>query len=104
MVVVPTEKHVSMGYGYSKYDILGYLATIIGLVALAGLAVLDHRRRLRDEAESAERTSTDSVQGTDSVEDADSELETDVSPEDADADSSAEIEPGADAEHRSAEP
>ena len=57
MVVVPTEKHVSMGYGYSKYDILGWLATIIGLVGLGGLAVLDHGRRLRDEGEPSEESS-----------------------------------------------
>ncbi|CAB4697303.1 unannotated protein [freshwater metagenome] len=57
MVVVPTEKHVSMSYGYSKYDILGWLATIIGLVGLGGLAVLDHGRRLRDEGEPSEESS-----------------------------------------------
>jgi hypothetical protein len=57
MVVVPTEKHVSMGYGYSKYDILGWLATIIGLVGLGGLAVLDHGRRLRDEGEPSKESS-----------------------------------------------
>ncbi|MEX0768264.1 MAG: hypothetical protein WD029_07320, partial [Microthrixaceae bacterium] len=51
MVVVPTEKHVSLGFGYSKYDLLGWLATFAGLFGLAGLAVLDHRRRLLDEAD-----------------------------------------------------
>ena len=96
MVVVPTEKHVSMGYGYSKFDILGYLATFFGLIALAGLAVLDHRRRIRDEDDSADKTSTDPAPDSDS--------DSDSSPADADADLRADIEPGADAEPLSVEP
>ncbi len=50
MVVVPTETHVSLEYGYSKYDLLGWLFTFTGFVGLAGLAVLDHRRRLQSAA------------------------------------------------------
>jgi|GEM_PF-63053 len=66
MVVVPTEKHVSLGYGYSKYDVLGWLATFAGLFGLAGLAVLDHRRRIRPEGAMAGETPIGDVPGPES--------------------------------------
>ena len=52
MVVVPTESRVELSYGYSRYDVLGWGMTLAGLCGLAGLAVLDHRRRLRSVADS----------------------------------------------------
>jgi hypothetical protein len=45
MVVVPTEEQVTLTYGTTSIDLVGWLLTIIGMVAVAGLAVLDHRRR-----------------------------------------------------------
>jgi hypothetical protein len=33
MVVVPTSRHVSLSYGYTPVDWLGYLATVLGVVA-----------------------------------------------------------------------
>lgn len=42
MVVVPTERQVSLRYGYTTPDILGYLSTALGL---AGLFLLHRRSR-----------------------------------------------------------
>jgi hypothetical protein len=50
MVVVPTETHVSLSYGYSRFDLIGWLFTAIGAVGVVGLGVLDHRRRRADAA------------------------------------------------------
>jgi hypothetical protein len=44
MVVVPTSKNVHLHYGYSKFDAVGYLATILGLI---GLFVLHFTRKPR---------------------------------------------------------
>ena len=38
MVVVPTARHVSLHYGYTPVDVLGWLVTLAGLVALVALA------------------------------------------------------------------
>ena len=38
MVVVPTRKHVSLHYGYTPVDALGYLLTLLGVAAVAVLA------------------------------------------------------------------
>jgi hypothetical protein len=38
MVVVPTSRHVSLHYGYTPVDALGWLLTLAGLVALVAMA------------------------------------------------------------------
>ena len=43
MVVVPTARHVSLHYGRTAVDDAGLGLTVIGVVALGGLAWLDHR-------------------------------------------------------------
>jgi hypothetical protein len=48
MVVVPTAHDVTLNYGTSGADVLGLLATIIGLVALIALFVVPALRRWRD--------------------------------------------------------
>ncbi len=48
MVVVPTSHDVSLTYGTSGADVLGLLATLIGLVALVGLFVVPTLRTWRD--------------------------------------------------------
>lgn len=45
MVVIPTSKNVHLHYGYSKWDYLGYLLTITGLI----MAFVLHRRTRRRE-------------------------------------------------------
>jgi len=45
MVVVPTAKHVTVSYGTTNVDRLGWLLTILGVVAVLGLAVWDERSR-----------------------------------------------------------
>src|SRR5262249_18693527 len=40
MVVIPTSNHVTMTYGYTGTDIMGYLLSLIGI----GLAVMFYRR------------------------------------------------------------
>ena len=45
MVVVPTDEHVELSFGYSRYDLLGWFATLLGLVGVVGLYLLDLRRR-----------------------------------------------------------
>ncbi|PLS75902.1 MAG: hypothetical protein CYG61_05030 [Actinobacteria bacterium] len=45
MVVVPTERHVELHYGYALADKVGYVLTGFGLVALAALVVQARRRR-----------------------------------------------------------
>ena len=49
MVVVPTEEQVTLSYGYTAPDLMGYAGTLAGLVGLAGLALLDLRARRRVE-------------------------------------------------------
>ncbi|MGB3411395.1 MAG: hypothetical protein WBA45_09350 [Microthrixaceae bacterium] len=48
MVVVPTSNHVELNYGYSRVELLGWLMTALGVVAVVGLALWDHRRELED--------------------------------------------------------
>jgi hypothetical protein len=38
MVVVPTSKHVSLHYGYTPVDALGYLLSLLGVAAVVVLA------------------------------------------------------------------
>ena len=45
MVVVPTEKSVTLSYATTNVDRLGWLLTLIGVVAVVGLAVWDDRTR-----------------------------------------------------------
>ena len=45
MVVVPTDTHVTVSYGTTNVDRLGWLLTIVGFVLLVGLAVWDDRSR-----------------------------------------------------------
>lgn len=45
MVVVPTEQQVTLSYGRSRWDLLGWVATLIGLALLAVVAAHEHRRR-----------------------------------------------------------
>jgi len=45
MVVVPTSKHVTVSYGTTNADRLGWILTIIGLVGVVALAVWDERSR-----------------------------------------------------------
>ena len=45
MVVVPTERHVTVSYGTTNIDRLGWLLTIIGLVLVVLLALWDQRSR-----------------------------------------------------------
>jgi hypothetical protein len=47
MVVVPTSHDVSLTYGTSGADVLGLLASLVGLVALAGLFVVPTLRSWR---------------------------------------------------------
>ena len=102
MAVVPTEKHVVLGYGYSKYDLVGWFATLCGLVALGGLAVLDHRRRLRDEGEAGNEA--ESGDGPDPDGDS-AEVQTETSEEQDTAESTAPSEaPISDPSTVSAEP
>ena len=44
MVVVPTSRHVSLHYGYTPADRLGYALTLLGIVALITLARLGAMR------------------------------------------------------------
>jgi len=44
MVVVPTSRHVSLHYGYTPADRLGYALTLLGIVALVTLARLGAMR------------------------------------------------------------
>lgn len=46
MVVVPTERHVELHYGYALADKVGYGLTALGVAAMAALVV--HGRRRRD--------------------------------------------------------
>ncbi|MGB6058849.1 MAG: hypothetical protein WBF71_11330, partial [Microthrixaceae bacterium] len=48
MVVVPTSNHVELNYRYSSVELLGWLMTAVGVVAVIGLAIWDHRRELED--------------------------------------------------------
>jgi hypothetical protein len=50
MVVVPTSHDVTLSYGTSRADVLGLLATAVGLVALVGLFVVPSVRRWRRRA------------------------------------------------------
>ena len=43
MVVVPTARHVSLHYGRTAVDDAGLGLSLIGVIALGGLAWLDHR-------------------------------------------------------------
>jgi len=52
MVVIPTENEVTLRYGTSWIDVLGWLMALAGFVAVGWLAVDDQRRR--DAAEVAE--------------------------------------------------
>lgn len=45
MAVVPTENEVTLTYGRSAIDLLGWLMTIVGVAGVVVLAVLDERRR-----------------------------------------------------------
>ncbi len=45
MVVVPTSKHVTVSYGTTNVDRLGWLLTLLGVVLVLGLAVWDERSR-----------------------------------------------------------
>ncbi len=45
MVVVPTENDVTLSYGYTGPEYLGYGLTFAALLALVGLSIVDHRRR-----------------------------------------------------------
>ncbi|MBV8237118.1 MAG: hypothetical protein JO075_15595 [Acidimicrobiia bacterium] len=53
MVVIPTSRHVSLHYGYTPVDRLGYSFTLLGIVALITLARLGamHMPPLSDEGE-----------------------------------------------------
>jgi hypothetical protein len=51
MVVVPTSHDVTLSYGSSSADVIGLLATVIGLVALVGLFVVPTLRRWGRRAE-----------------------------------------------------
>lgn len=44
MVVVPTDTEVTLSYGRSGVEWLGWLLTLVGIVAVAGLARADQRR------------------------------------------------------------
>lgn len=50
MVVVPTETSVELSYGRTVVDWLGIIATLLGLVGLAGLFTLDRRFLVRQGA------------------------------------------------------
>jgi hypothetical protein len=54
MVVIPTENEVTLSYGTSWIDVLGWLMSIAGFVAVGWLAVDDQRRRDRAAGASAE--------------------------------------------------
>ena len=45
MVVVPTEKNVTLSYGYTKVDVLAWMLTAIGVVLVVFIAVREARRR-----------------------------------------------------------
>lgn len=45
MVVVPTSKHVTVSYGTTNVDRLGWLLTVVGLVLVVALALWDERSR-----------------------------------------------------------
>ncbi|UDY35617.1 hypothetical protein [Dermatobacter hominis] len=45
MVVVPTDEHVTVSYGTTNVDRLGWILTIVGLVFVALLALWDQRSR-----------------------------------------------------------
>lgn len=62
MVVVPTEQEVTLSYGRTALDWLGWLLTALGAVAVAGLAVQDHRRR-REAAAAAGTTAAEAGAG-----------------------------------------
>ena len=49
MVVVPTEEQVTLSYGYTAPDLLGWGGTLVGLVGLFALVRLDLRDRRRVE-------------------------------------------------------
>ena len=44
MVVVPTSRHVSLHYGYTGADRLGYALTLLGIVAVIALLRLGAMR------------------------------------------------------------
>ncbi len=54
MVVIPTSTHVHMHFGTTPVDRAGWSATLIGIAAVAGMALQERRRRVRD-ADAAER-------------------------------------------------
>jgi len=70
MVVVPTSHHVSLHYGYTPVEALGWLVTLVGLVALVALArrrPVDYEpsvpgRTARDEDEDAGRLTSEGVE------------------------------------------
>ncbi len=55
MVVIPTENEVTLRYGTSWIDVLGWLMSIAGFVAVGWLAVDDQRRREASTSTGAER-------------------------------------------------
>ncbi len=54
MVVIPTENEVTLSYGTSWIDVLGWLMAVAGFVAVGWLAVDDQRRRDRAAAPAVE--------------------------------------------------
>ena len=50
MVVVPTEKHVELSYGYTGVDLFAMGLTALGLMGAGAFVVADRRRRREDEA------------------------------------------------------
>ena len=51
MVLVPTERHVELHYGYSPADTVGYVLTGLGLAAAVALVIRGRRRRGADGVE-----------------------------------------------------
>jgi hypothetical protein len=54
MVVIPTDTHVELRYGWTPVDVLSYLLTLIGIVGAVWLSrqpPIDVRRRPRRESE-----------------------------------------------------
>jgi hypothetical protein len=54
MVVIPTDTHVHMHFGTTPVDRAGWSMTLVGLAAVAGMALQERRRKVR-EADAAER-------------------------------------------------
>ena len=98
MVVVPTEKNVTLTYGTTSVDWLGWLMTAVGLALLGLIAVREERARTADGSDDGDGDAPDAgdddgtlVDGPDpdgsaDSDDADSDADPDVSA-DSDADS-----------------